>query len=95
MERTREERLKARMLEDGVDEDAAHLGEEEDVWGGSDEEVCHPPSFSLTFLTTFEKKHYSARPAPKRTNVTNSPATPLLLQPCTTGDEGARELWRG
>ena len=40
MERTREERLKARMLEDGDDEDAAHLGEEEDVWGGSDEEVC-------------------------------------------------------
>ena len=40
MERTREERLKARMLEDGVDEEAAHLGEEEDVWGGSDEEVC-------------------------------------------------------
>ena len=40
MERTREERLKARMLEDGVDEDDAHLGEEEDVWGGSDEEVC-------------------------------------------------------
>jgi hypothetical protein len=46
MERTREERLKARMLEDGVDEDAAHHGEEEeDVWGGSDEEVCPPPPF--------------------------------------------------
>lgn len=44
MERTREERLKARMLEDGVDEDAVHHGEEEDsnVWGGSDEEVCLP-----------------------------------------------------
>ena len=40
MERTREERLKARMLEDGDDEEAAHLREEEDVWGGSDEEVC-------------------------------------------------------
>lgn len=38
MERTREERLKARMLEDGVDEDAVHHAEEEDVWGGSDEE---------------------------------------------------------
>ena len=41
MERTREERLKARMLEDGDDEDAAHHGEEEDVWGGSDEDF-HP-----------------------------------------------------
>ena len=44
MERTREERLKARMLEDGADEGAAHHGEEE-VWGGSDEEVCPFPSY--------------------------------------------------
>jgi len=48
MERTKEERLKARMLEDGADEDAAHHGKEEDVWGGSDEEVCLLP-LSLIF----------------------------------------------
>ena len=50
MERTREERLKARMLEDGDDEDAVHE-EEEDVWGGSDEEVGLLPPLSPTFLS--------------------------------------------
>jgi hypothetical protein len=35
MDHTREERLKARRVEDGVPEE-----EGEDVWGGSDEEVC-------------------------------------------------------
>ena len=37
LDNAREERLKARMEEDGVDEEPK---EEEDVWGGSDEEVC-------------------------------------------------------
>lgn len=37
MERTREERVRGRMEEDGV------LEEEEDVWGDSDEEVSFLP----------------------------------------------------
>lgn len=35
LEQTREERLKARLQEDGMDEES----KDEDVWGGSDEEV--------------------------------------------------------
>ncbi|KAF8151765.1 hypothetical protein B0H34DRAFT_728932 [Crassisporium funariophilum] len=38
LERTREERLKARMEEDGVQEDE----QEDDIWGGSDEEPDEP-----------------------------------------------------
>jgi hypothetical protein len=37
LEQTREERLKARMEEDHVEDEENQ--EEEDVWGGSDEEV--------------------------------------------------------
>lgn len=44
LEHTREERLKARMEEDHVDDEE---NQEEDVWGGSDEEVRVHLFFSL------------------------------------------------
>jgi len=44
LEQTREDRLKARMEEDGEDELPP---DEEDIWGGSDEEVFSYPPFTI------------------------------------------------
>ena len=54
IEQTREERLKARMEEDHMEDE--EIQEDEDVWGGSDEEVS-------VFLSFF-KKDTSLTPKP-------------------------------
>jgi len=51
LEQTREDRLKARMEEDGEDEIPP---DEEDIWGGSDEEVSFtPPSPSCFSVSSY------------------------------------------
>jgi hypothetical protein len=66
------------MEEDGEGDD--NPAEEEDIWGGSDEEVCLIPHFPHFIPLT----RFLARRRAERTDEKNGVASSLFSQPCST-----------